>query len=381
MKTINYHKTLFYYDGPQIIEGRDSIGGHYIAVMLNAEGQNDRYMVIGVEPEKLRQFRSGTLDLRRLLDNGDQDNWYTTTVKSGLQKPLELEPQQIKLSESGLLPDDGFVLHDHPSEEIALKEARERHNLVFEVAVEPPEAADSHRIRVDTLIDLLAHVQTMIKHAYGAALRELSNDLRRAIDKTDAHLLNVIIPAAPGSFRVIMEAAQPPDMLGQSELARALGKIDRLFADAADPQKTLETARNNRGHLAGAYLRLLRFLVNHKTGLRYSWAEPEFSESSNHSVTEGQAGPLVDVLSGVANLGSETVVLVGAFEKANRGTGTWGILTEDGVLSGKLRDGGPSLEGLKIGSRYKFECIEEIEVVEGTGREQRSLYLVQHEPA
>jgi len=128
-------------------------------------------------------------------------------------------------------------------------------------------------------------------------------------------------------------------------------------------------------------LRLLRFLVNHKTGLRYSWAEPEFSESSNHSVTKGQAGPLVDVLPGVANLGSETVVLVGAFEKANRGTGTWGILTEDGVLSGKLRDGGPSLEGLKIGSRYKFECIEEIEVVEGTGREQRSLYLVQHEPA
>ena len=381
MKTINYIKTLYYYDGPQIFEGRDNIGGHYIAVMLADEDTNDRYMVVGVEPEKLRRFRSGTLDLRSLLDNGDQDNWYTAIVKSGLQTPLELEPQQVKLCESGLLPDDGFVLHEHPSEEIALKEARERHNLVFEVAVEPPEAAEMHRIRVDTLIDLLAHVQTMVKHAYGAALRELSTDLRKAIDKTDAHLLNVVIPAAAGSFRVIMEAVQPPDMLGQNELARALGKIDRLFADAADPQKTLETARNNRGHLAGAYLRLLRFLVNHKTGFRYSWAEPEFKESRNYSVTEGQAGPLVDVLSGISNLGSETVLLVGSIEKANRGNGTWGILTEDGIFSGKVRDGGPSLEGLKIGSRYKFECIEEIEEVEGTGREQRTLYLTQHEPA
>lgn len=381
MKTIQYTKTLFYYDGPQIFEGRDSIGGHYIAVMLESEGDSGRYMVVGVAPEKLRQFRAGALDLRSLLEVREQDDWYITTVSTGLDAPLGLEPQHIDLVQSGFLPAEGFVLHTHPSQELALKEARERHNLVFELSVEPPEAADSHRIRVDTLIGLLAHVQTMVKHAYGSALRELSFESRKAIDRTDAHLLNVIIPAAPGSFRVIMEAAQPPDMLGQSELSRALGKIDRLFADASDPLKTLETARNNRGHLAGAYLRLLRFLVQHKTGFRYSWAEPEFNESCNYSVSEGQAGPLVEVLSGVANLGSETVVLVGTIEKANRRNGTWGILTEDGLFSGEVRNGGPSLEGLKIGSRYRFECTEEIEEVEGTGREQRTLYLIQHEPA
>lgn len=380
MKSIHYNRTLFYYDGPQVIEARDSIGGHYIAVMLDAEEQNDRYLVVGVSPEGLRQFRAGMLDLRKLMESGDQESWHTTTV-TNLNEPLELVQQQGILSESGLLPEKGFVLHDHPSEEIALKEARERHNLVLEVAVEPPEAAEIHRIRVITLIDLLAHVQTMIKHAYGAALRELGSDVRKGIDKTNAHLLDVIIPAAPGSFRVIMEAVQPPDMLGQNELSRALGKIDKLFADSGDPQKTLEEARNNRGHLAGAYLRLLRFLVNHKTGFRYSWAEPEFNESRHYAVTEGQAGPLVEVLSGISNLGSETVVLVGSIEKANRRNGTWGILTDDGIFSGQVRDGGPSLEGLKIGSRYKFECIEEIEEIEGTGREQRTLYLTQYEPA
>jgi hypothetical protein len=51
------------------------------------------------------------------------------------------------------------------------------------------------------------------------------------------------------------------------------------------------------------------------------------------------------------------------------------------MQSGKVRDGGPSLDGLKAGGRYRFSCVEEIEEVEGTGREQRTLYLLEHEPA
>ena len=38
MKTIRHTTTLFYYDGPQIFEARDSIGGHYVAVLVEAIG-------------------------------------------------------------------------------------------------------------------------------------------------------------------------------------------------------------------------------------------------------------------------------------------------------------------------------------------------------
>lgn len=89
----------------------------------------------------------------------------------------------------------------------------------------------------------------------------------------------------------------------------------------------------------------------------------------------------MDTLSGVSNLGSEAVTLIGTFEKANRATGTWGLLTSDGLYSGRVKEGGPSLEGLKIGGIYRFSCVEEIEEIEGTGREQRTLYLAEHEPA
>jgi hypothetical protein len=51
------------------------------------------------------------------------------------------------------------------------------------------------------------------------------------------------------------------------------------------------------------------------------------------------------------------------------------------LYSGKIREGGPSLDGLKVGGRYKFSCVEEIEEVEGTGRELHTFYLIEHEPA
>ena len=381
MKTIRHTATLFYYDGPQVFEARDSIGGHYVAMMVEPFNGQDRYLVTGVAPERLRQFRSGTLELRSLLAEAGKDEWFLATPTAGLEKPIPLLPQAGALAATKFLPDPGFVLHDKPAEELALIEARERNNLVLEIAVDPPESADEHRIRVGTLVGLLGHLQMMVKHAYGAALRELPLESRRAIDRSDSHLLDVVIPAAAGSFRVVLEGAKTPDLLGQSELARALGRVDVLFEKASDPQKALAAVKANPGHLAGAYLRLLRFLVKHRMGLSYSWAEPAFTKAHSQSIMEAEAGPLLAALSGVSNLGSESVELTGLLEKADVVSGAWRIATSEGTYSGDIKPGGPSLEGLKIGSRYKFSCIEEIEEVEGTGRELRTLYLTEHATA
>jgi len=67
MKTVRHTMTLVYYGGPQVFEARDAIGGHYIAVLVEPVEEKDRYLVAGVEPERLRRFRIGTLDLRSLL--------------------------------------------------------------------------------------------------------------------------------------------------------------------------------------------------------------------------------------------------------------------------------------------------------------------------
>lgn len=377
---IHHTTTYVYYDGPQVWEGRDNIGGHYIGLMVESEDGKERHMVVGVAPERLRQFRVGDIDLLSLLLDRDDDEWYLASVSDSGE--LELEPQSAALASSADLPEPGFFLHAANTEDVALQESRSRNNLVLEIAVEPPEAAVEHRIHTETLADLLMHVQTMVKHAYGSAIRGFSQKLKQSIDRTDAHVLDVVVPAMAGSFRVVMEASKKPDnLLCMTEMGRALELVDTLFANVADPEATAETIREHRGHLAGSYLRLLRFLVKSKSGFSYSWAEPAFVAAHNKTLTESEAVALVDALSGISNLSAEPVVLVGALRKADIDNSSWRIATEDREISGTIKQDGPSLSGLEIDSTYRFTCIEEMEEGYEGWRERKVLYLTKYESA
>ena len=375
MKTIRCTDTLFYYDGPQILEARDAIGGHYVVLMVDVHNDRDRFLAVGVAPDRLRQFRAGALDLKSLMLEAGSTEWYLASAKN-LEQPLAIELQRGPLSESSLLPDDGFLLPDRGTGELALREARERGNLVLEISVAPPEAINEHRIRLDTYAELLTHFQTITRHAWRAASRGHRD--RTEMNGADEHLMNVVIPAATGSFRVVLEAASESDMLGTSALACALQRMDLLFEHASSPHDTLMTLREHRGHLANAYLKFLRFLVQHKTGFRYSWAEPTSTVPTCREILESEAGPLVEALSAGSSRYKEKVTLIGTFEKFNRKTGAWGLLTRRGTVSGFVREGGPNLDRLVVGERYKFSCVRETEEVESTGRKSRALYLTQH---
>ena len=383
MKAVRYERMLFYYDGPQVFEARDAIGGHYVAVMVDSGlhsqttpsgASGDRFLVAGTAPEQLRQFRAGAIDLRSLLVDSDEDERYVATVGNSVEDTLALERLTIPLMESGYLPDEGFLLRDHVSDGV-LREARERNNLVVEIVAEPPEASTEHRIRANTLAGMLHHMQAMVRHAYRKAR---ADDRARGPRPIDA-LLDVVVPAAPGSFRVVLEATVMPDLFGDSDLEVAFPNVDALFESAANPQETLAFVVNNRGHLAGSYLKLLRFLAENRTGFRYSWAVPNSETPTTRTVLERETRPLIEALSSVDKLASEEIVLEGSFDKFNRNTGLWGLLTDDGSYSGKIGETGPSLDGLAVGGSYRFFCDEEIEEILLTGREKRTLYLNRHE--
>ncbi len=128
MKVVKAANTLYYYDGPQVIEACDTIGGRYIAVMVAPDEGHDRYLVTGVAPDRLRRFRAGRLDLRALLAGSDTDEWFIGSAPAGPDQLMVIESQHTSLVRSGLLPDEGFVLHDHAADDLTLNEARVRNN-------------------------------------------------------------------------------------------------------------------------------------------------------------------------------------------------------------------------------------------------------------
>lgn len=374
MKTIIPAEILVYYDGVQVFAGRDRIGGHYVGLLIDTVADSDQYLVAGVEPQRLRQFRSGGLDLRSLLLETPDGEWFITRTNAPFGSCLALEPQDKSLADSDFLPDEGFVLDEVSADDSSLALARERHNVILEISFDPPESAHSHRIRASKLGGLLLRVQTVVRWAYSTAVRETASKDRDMADTSEGYLMDVVVPAASGSFKVIMEASKPPDMFGYGELARGLQVMDRIFETATDPKTARDQLLEYKGHLAGSYIGLLNFLVEQDTGFQYAWAHPEVNNSSQGGVSVTLAQELHKALSGNKDLASEEVSLTGEFERVNRRVGDWGLLTEEGSRAGKADCDSPSLNGLQVGRRYRFNCVENLEVDPG-GRERRTLYL------
>jgi len=86
-----------------------------------AESGDDRYLVAGVEPERLRQFRCGMIDLRSLLLERQFSEWHLARASESSENDFVLEPQTSSLEKSGVLPEAGFMLHDQPAEETTLR--------------------------------------------------------------------------------------------------------------------------------------------------------------------------------------------------------------------------------------------------------------------
>ena len=112
MKPIGQIRALVYYDVVQVFEGRDSVGGHYVGVLIDDSGAADRYLVAGVAPERLRQFRAGAIDLRTLFLEAGPGEWLLADIADGFQTPLTPFRSADPGAYRALLPEEDFVLHE-----------------------------------------------------------------------------------------------------------------------------------------------------------------------------------------------------------------------------------------------------------------------------
>jgi len=132
MNRVHYTTALFYYDGPQVFEARDDIGGRYVGVAVTRPDGRDGYLVKGVKPSGLNAFRAGETDLRAVLLEADNEEWFLADAEFDVNAPLALEPQHASLAESGYLPDEGFLLRRQSGGNFAFKAAEKRGDSVVD---------------------------------------------------------------------------------------------------------------------------------------------------------------------------------------------------------------------------------------------------------
>ena len=70
----------------------------------------------------------------------------------------------------------------------------------------------------------------------------------------------------------------------------------------------------------------------------------------------------------------KVIFLTGLVEQAHRSAGEWTLLTGDGIQSGRTYPGGPGLDGLQVGGRYRFKCARVTEL-DPLWQDKEILYL------
>ena len=131
MKTVKITEILDYYDGILAFVAQDTIGGHYVASLIERTSENDRYLIVGARPERLDDLRNGKVDLRALLLETPEGEWYITTPEGTIEDPLALIPQCTPLADSDYLPGDGYFLGpEEPPDEAEVQRALERGKVV-----------------------------------------------------------------------------------------------------------------------------------------------------------------------------------------------------------------------------------------------------------
>jgi len=377
-KLLQYFGSLFYCDGVQVFEARDTIGGNYVGVMVgDSQGGPAQYAIVGVNPHRLQEFRLGKIDLGSIMRARPNKEWFLGSFTGEETGSFEVVAEaQTRDIPTEYFPDDGFLLSMIPQVDSAsvLRESISRNTLALEITLESSTPSSDHRIDSGILGGFLLNYQSSVKHIYRKAASALADV--KYINRETGPLLDVAVPAMSGSFRILLIPSQQPwGLFKSSEVSRALDVIDEFLLDTSDPQQTLERVRKYAGHAASSFVRLIKFLVESDVSLSYSWASPDRNDVSVRGLSRHDAVPLLDILSNTESLNVEKVAVSGRLRKVDLDSGAWNLLSDDGTkYSGKSRDVA-LLSNLTSDKVYVFQCEEVVEEITGTGREIRTLYV------
>ncbi len=361
---------------------RDNLDTSFVCLVVERDEESDKYLCVPVSPGRLRRLLDGQVDLREVLQFSETGESYQGRAVNGNLDQIETSPISHGDISEHWLPEEGFFLSREPMPNVTVVEdAHQKQRAIIHCTLRPPEAWEEPKITAEHLSEAVALIQRIVRHAYVKAIRDVRFPDRDVLLSPSNYELEVYA-FSPGSFTVQMQTAATADLLGYSQVARALDILDRVNREIHNPEDAVELVAHYGGHFAAAYRDLLEFVIKNDTGISYEWSMPERRDSTTREIRTTVAKPLYAALVERVEIGREERKLTGKFTKLDEKYGKWRLVAEDGSEHSGECDpsGGVTLAGLIIGTqRYALICDERLKQQRGTGRETTQLYLVSYE--
>ena len=74
--SLSYSRTLFYYDGPQLILATDSTGAWYLCMLAAQTDKMDKFVCAAISSTRLSEFEDGAFDLLQVFKEPETGELY-----------------------------------------------------------------------------------------------------------------------------------------------------------------------------------------------------------------------------------------------------------------------------------------------------------------
>lgn len=382
MRVLTHHETLAFHDVPQLFIAHDQLGTAYVCLLVELDEETHKYLCVPVSKDRLQSLLDAQLDLRHVLDSPETGEAFEGRAINGDLGRVEISALPPDGVPEHWLPDSGFFLDLEPTSDIkVVEESKKRNRAVIHLTLAPQESIEEPKITATRLSEGVNRFQKLLKWAYSKAMADVKPSIRDQVYSATNYELEVLA-FAPGSFTIHMQAATQADLVGFSEIARALEILDEVSYEDQDIEKTVELVAHYGGHFATQYKKLLRFVVDNKVPVSYEWSMPKRGDSTRRDLRPRYAEPLYRALVRRTDIGREERRLVGRLTKVDSKRGTWRLLDDEDQEHTGHWDGSSrvTLAGLIIqDQRYELICEERLEEEEATGKEFTKLYLISYE--
>jgi hypothetical protein len=369
-------EVLLDFDGPALSLVQDGNGNKYLAYQATSSFEPGSLIALPISEVRLKGVVDGVADIRSaVIASSLYPNFMLLTPTSA----TPAEHWTARLFESSLsaneLPGHGLRLDPDVATHSLASLVASRATTIAKLSLFPPEAEQRHVVSVDTLADILKALQRLLRRALPHVARKIDSATSANLRTVSACSMDVFA-FGQGSFEVLLEPRAGPDLLARSDAATLLTEVSDLFDTSSSIENTIAHLRLVKGHYASAYVRFLELLVEHRAPLAFAWMDSSSPVPRSARIDVEQARDLLVAIKKSSELEIQGFIATGVLEQADVPKGRWRLLDSDGVqFTGETES--VTLEGLTLGSRYRFQGKEVVQEEAGTGKETVRLVLTE----
>ncbi len=369
------YKILIYYDIPELFIAQDKVLSKYLC-LKTTDGKHLDYLTIPISEKKLNLLQSGQIDLRDAFMNSELGFWLIATCKDDDLFYAERK-DWISIPDE-LLPDKGFSFPiQQDFESVIIQESSSRYNTILHVTLADEPGVES--VKVETLADSIKAFQSLIKYTYKKEISHFKKNIRDTLDQSFNYTLRAFA-STPGSFNIHLESAITPNLFGETNIERALEKIDQMIEGYKSEQDLIELLKEFKGHSVNSLRKLLEIILRDSVHFKYAWTTQRDLKIRKNEIRSVYATQVVELLKSKSDLAQEIKELIGYVHQADIDKGNWRIfnIEDEKDYSGsseQIKLDGITLETIK----YKFICEEIVEEFKISGKEEVKYKLISFE--